>query len=267
MNDNGEKPSRGLGGDNLYGDEEEFAYSGYSDATYEMIAKKRGEYSDNADIYVTDTAAEEEESAVQEKKVFLSDGDFIVEDFAPASNAKSVSRLTKAPEKAVRYFMASIYIVLGAVCASMSNIIEGVLPYVVGISLAVFAVIRLVLAIAEKEYKSTTSNKTVSSLILIGLSIMILIEREWAHTFIPTAWGVWGLVEGAEAFNHALSRITRHKNCVYYIVKGVTEVVIAFLLIYKPDRYGELHIIIFGISLILDGIVLLPFVHKIVTKK
>jgi len=264
--------NKGDKGKDLYGSSQselsdETVCSDCADTTYNLYLKNQAKSLGDNDYYYSDNSQNNAEYASATVTENASKADFLVEDFAPVNNAKSVSHLTRIPEKAVMYCTAALYIILGAVCAVFSNKIEGVLPYVVGIALCVFSVVRFTLAISDKEYKSTSSNKTVSSLILLGLAIMILIEREWAHTFIPIAWGVWGLVEGAEAFNHALSRIIRHKNCVYYIIKGITEVVIAFLLIYKPERYGELHILIFGISLMLDGIVLLPFVHRFVTKK
>ena len=124
-----------------------------------------------------------------------------------------------------------------------------------------------IFAIIEKEYRNTKSNRTASALILIGLSVMILIEHEWAHTFIPIVWGVLGLCEGAHAFNHALSRISRGMRSSYYIIKGIVEVAVAFLLLYKPEEYGELHIIVFGVSLIIDGITTLPALKKLFTKE
>lgn len=122
-------------------------------------------------------------------------------------------------------------------------------------------------ALVTKEYRNTHTNKTAMSLILIGLSVMIILEHDWAHTFIPIVWGVLGLFEGAHAFNHALSRISRGMRSSYYIIKGVIEVVVAFLLLYKPEQYGELHIIVFGVSLMLDGITTVPIIKNFIARR
>lgn len=194
-------------------------------------------------------------------------GDRLVNDVSLEANVESICRRTALSQTVAKYLMGVTYIALGTVCVAIPRQIESILPYIVGSILGVFAVLRFIFAMLDKEYEHTQSNRTSSSLIMMGVSVMILVEHEWAHTFIPTVWGVWGLFEGAHAFNHAFSRIARHKRFLYYLVKGVTEVVVAFLLLYEPQQYGELHIIIFGVSLILDGVVALPFVHKFVTRR
>lgn len=232
------------------GEEEDYAYTGYA-----TEVGNRAEYIDVNDVDAGVTATD-----------LGTFGDGIIESFSIESNAKNMSKFIKLPEEVAKYFMGVIYIALGLVCAIIPHRIEYALPYVVGGLLGFISIVRFIHALMDKEYIVTHSNKTASSLIMLGVSIMIIIEHEWAHTFIPIVWGVWGLFEGAHAFNHAISRIVRHKRFLYYIIKGVTEVVVAFLLLYEPEQYGELHIIVFGISLILDGIVVLPFVHKFVTR-
>ena len=193
---------------------------------------------------------EPSEEALEEISItdFGTYGDRIIDDFSVGSQAKSANKHIKIPETAAKYVLSVLYIALGAVCAAIS-------------------LVRFIFAIIEKEYRNTKSNRTASALILIGLSVMILIEHEWAHTFIPIVWGVLGLCEGAHAFNHALSRISRGMRSSYYIIKGIVEVAVAFLLLYKPEEYGELHIIVFGVSLIIDGITTLPALKKLFTKE
>lgn len=194
-------------------------------------------------------------------------GDHIIEDFSVESNVKKVSTYVKLPEKVVKYILSFLYIAFGAVCAAIPSRIESVLPYIVGGGMCAVSIIQLIFAIIQKEYRNTNSNRTASAIILIGLSIMIIIEHEWAHTFIPIVWGVFGLFEGAHAFNHALSRISRGMRSSYYIIKGVIEVVVAFLLLYEPESYGELHIIVFGVSLIIDGFTTIPIINKLFTRR
>jgi len=225
--------------------------------------------SENAAGSEDDVSANGIESG-EEDEVTVTDigscGDFLVYEFSLEANVKRASKYIKLPEKIAAYIFALIYIAVGALCAAIPEHIEFVLPYIVGGAIGTGALVQFVFAIVTREYKSLRSNKTASSLILIGLSIMIIIEHEWAHTFIPIVWGVIGLCEAAHAFNHALSRISGGIRASYFIVKGVIEVAVAFLLLYKPERYGELHIIVFGVSLIIDGITALPFVKKLIEK-
>lgn len=193
--------------------------------------------------------------------------DLLIEGLSVESNVQKVVKYIRIPEKVAQYLFAVLYLVVGALCIAMPHHIEFALPYIVGGGMAAMAVVTFIFAIATKEYRSTHTNKTAMSVILLGLSIMIILEHEWAHTFIPIVWGVLGLFEGAHAFNHALSRISRGMRCSYYIIKGVIEVVVAFLLLYRPEQYGELHIIVFGVSLIVDGITTAPIIKKFVTRR
>lgn len=196
----------------------------------------------------------------------IMDGASLVEEFSPHGTADKVAHHTKASEKAVYYVMAAIYFVLGAFCIITTivkyDIVKAVLSYIVGAFMAVIGVIQFISALRHKEYKHTKSNKTAGSLVLIALAVMILIDHDWADTFIPIVWGVIGLFEGAHAFNHAFSRISNGMRCSYYIVKGIIELVLAFLLLYEPVHHLRLHIIVFGVNLVFDAITMLPVVKK-----
>lgn len=265
-------------------DEEEYSYSGYADETAEYITDGSiARYVDDGEEYSYSgyagaddvvpahllvgsdaESAAHGETAVAEIGAY---GDFIVEEFSVESNVKKVSKYIKLPEKAAKYLLAVLYLAVGVLCVAIPERIEVALPYIVGGAMAAVALVQFVFAIVKKEYRSTHSNKTAGSLIALALSAMIIVEHEWAHTFIPIVWGVIGLLEGAHAFNHAISRISRGMRSAYYIIKGIIEVAVAFLLLYKPEQYGELHIIVFGVSLILDGITTLPVVKKFAERR
>ena len=160
--------------------------------------KNADENVDGADIEVeahTLVGEEQSEEALEEISItdFGTYGDRIIDDFSVESQAKSANKHIKIPETAAKYVLSVLYIALGAVCATIPARIESVLPYVVGGGLLAISLVRFIFAIIEKEYRNTKSNRTASALILIGLSVMILIEHEWAHTFIPIVWGVLGL--------------------------------------------------------------------------
>lgn len=194
-------------------------------------------------------------------------GDMLIEEFSVESHIHKVVKYAKIPEKVAHYLLAALYLTVGVLCVVMPRHIEFALPYIVGGGLAAGALVTFVFAVITKEYRSTFTNKTAMSVILMGLSVMLILEHDWAHTFIPIVWGVLGLLEGAHAFNHALSRISRGMRPAYYIIKGVIEVAIAFLLLYRPEQYGELHIIVFGVSLLVDGITAVPFIKEFVSRR
>ncbi len=193
--------------------------------------------------------------------------DFLIEGLSVESNVKKVVQYIKIPEKVAHYLLAALYLIVGVLCVVIPHKIEFALPYIVGGGMAAVAVVTFIFALITKEYRNTHTNKTAMSVILLGLSVMIILEHEWAHTFIPIVWGVLGLFEGAHAFNHALSRISRGMRSSYYIIKGVIEVIVAFLLLYKPEQYGELHIIVFGVSLVIDGITTVPIIKEFISRR
>ena len=257
------------------------------DVVAEALVNKENSHSDGIDenavsdggdeLTVSDVGAEgdaqflvgDDDESVEE--IAVSDigtyGDLIIEELSLETNVKKFTRFTKVPEKVAKYILAVLYLAVGALCVAMPEGIEYALPYIVGGGMAAYALVQFVFAIVQKEYRNVHSNRTVSALIVGGLSVMIIIEHEWAHTFIPIVWGILGLFEGARAFNHAISRISRGMRSAYYIVKGIVEVAVAFLLLYRPEEYGELHIIVFGVSLIIDGITVMPFVEKLLTRQ
>ena len=195
------------------------------------------------------------------------DGANLIEEFSPVGTVEKVEHYTRLSEKVVHYIMAVIYFGLGVACVAATKYLLLWLSYIVGSFMAVIGVLQFVSAIRNKEYVQTNSNKTAGSLILIALAVMILIDHDWADTFIPVVWGVIGLVEAAHAFNHAFSRIARGMRCSYYLVKGIIEVVLAFLLLYEPSHHITLHIIVFGVNLIFDGITMLPIVKKLTNSR
>ena len=213
-----------------------------------------------------------EEAAEEEKP--RSYGDFIVEEFSAENNVPRVARATGIPAAVVTYLFSAIYLIVGVLCVSITNQVSHVLPYIVGAMMVIIGVWQFIQAIVRKEYRQVTTNQTATSLIITALGIMIFIEHlnpesDWAITFISIVWGILGLFEGAHAFNHAFKRIANSERCVFYLIKGIVEVVVAFMLLYQPEDHDihRFHIIVFGINLIFDAITMLPPVKLFLTMK
>ncbi len=216
----------------------------------------------NSSHVVKQTAIEEISSEFSVSEA-LEDGAILVEEFSPHGTAHMVNGSTRISDTVVYYVMAAIYCAVGLACIFATSYVLDALSYIVGSVMAAAGVVQLIFAIKRKEYMQTKSNKTAGSLVIIGLAVMILLEHDWADSFIPVVWGVIGLFEGAHAFNHAFARISRGMRCSYYIVKGVIELVLAFLLLYEPVHHITLHIIVFGVNMVFDGITMLPIVKKL----
>lgn len=273
----------------------------------EKLAKEAAEAAtDNAAEVVTDNAAEEiavnsaaevkKNTAAEEQVISYSEceevfdagevkytelreeeaesyGDVIIEEFSAESNVPRLSRITRIPENVMLYIFAVVYLVVGVVCVAIPEHVASVLPYIVGGMMIVIGLAQFIVAVIRKEYKQIKTNRTATSLIIVALGIMIFVEHfnasEWAITFISIIWGILGLFEGAHAFNHAFKRIAEGERCVYYIIKGIIECVVAFMLLYQPSDHDihHFHIIVFGINLIFDSITMMPKVKSFISMK
>ncbi|MCH5143451.1 MAG: DUF308 domain-containing protein [Clostridiales bacterium] len=216
--------------------------------------------------------SDEEESENEPTAHISSYGDFIIEEFSAEQNAKRLVSVTKIPQTAAIYIMAAVNFVLGVLCVSITGIIAEVLPYIVGAMMIAVGFVQFVVAIIHKEYKEVKTNKTVTFFLVAALGIMIILQEidstnDSAIMLVSVIWGVLGLFEGAHAFNHALHRIANSERCAYYLIKGLLECVVAFMLLYRPDSHEihHFHIIVFGANLIMDAITMLPPVKKLLT--
>jgi uncharacterized membrane protein HdeD (DUF308 family) len=245
-------------------DDEEYSYSGYTEAT----AAEMHDFSDGATVIgdeeeysfgrSSNAQARHGEQAITSANGNGAYGDYLAEEFSAESAIKKVTKLTKMSEVTVNYVLSAIYLIVGVLCVSLTSYIEGAFSYIVGAFMAVIGLGQFIYAIKTKEYVHTNSNKTAMSLILMALAVLILVEKSSADTIIAIAWGFLGLLEGAHAFNHAFSRIARSERCSYYLVKGIIEAVLAFLLLYDPVNHLELHIFVFGINLLFDAVTMFP---------
>lgn len=247
-------------------DDEEYSYTGYAEPAEEDVA----EFKDSEEVFTysayADEAAEEERTA--------SYGDYIIEEFSAETNVSRVTKFTRLPQNFVIYVFSVIYFVVGILCISITDRITEMLPYIVGGMMIIIGFVRFLVALKNHEYRHLKTNRTATSLIVTALGIMIIVqsfqpENESAITFISIVWGILGLFEGAHAFNHAFKRIANSERCVYYLIKGLVELVVAFMLLYDPVNHEthHFHIIVFGINLIFDAITMIPQVKAILATK
>ncbi len=252
-------------------DDEEYSYKSYSAESKEELSGNVAAFKDNEEVF--SYAAYADASTVEEEHT-NSYGDFIIEEFSAETNVSRITKITKLPQNAVTYAFAIIYFIVGILCITMTHRITEVLPYVVGGMMVIIGFVRFILALYQHEYRHLKTNRTATSLIVTALGIMIIIqhvlpENESAITFISIVWGILGLFEGAHAFNHAFKRIANSERCVYYLIKGIIEVVVAFMLLYDPGNHDthQFHIIVFGAQLIFDAVTMIPQIKSFLAMK
>lgn len=245
-------------------DDEEYSYTGYSADTAASIRRYGEQTTVIGDEEEYSFKGFERESEAAADKMGY--GDFLIEEFSAESNVKKLTKATHLSEMTVNYIMSVVYLVIGVVCVSLPGYIQTAFPYIVGGFMAVIGLGQFIFAVRAKEYVHTHSNVTATSLVMIALSVLIMVEYEAAFTIIAIAWGLIGLMEGAHAFNHAFSRIARSERCIYYLAKGIIEIVLAFLLLCDVEHI-TMHTIYFGINLVFDAVTMFPPVKAYFSRK
>lgn len=249
-------------------DYEEFSYDSYSDETRSQLRSGGYVTGDEEEYSFSGFSPKTEEAAVDETEP-IGYGDYIIEEFSPESSAKKISLAIHISERKIKFVLSAIYLVIGVLCVSLTDYIYTAFPYIVGGMATLFGLGQFIIAVIQKEYVHTHSNKTASSLVMMALGVLIMVEHSAAFPIIAVAWGFLGLIEGAHAFNHAFSRIARSERSVYYIGKGVIEIILAFILLYEPSNpdHIPLHIIVFGVQMIFDAITTFPPLKEYLARK
>lgn len=255
-------------------DDEEYSYSGYSADTEAQINSQRATFKDNEEVYTYTGYAEAESAAADSETHTNSYGDFIIEEFSAETNVPRVAQFTRLPVQFVTYLFAAVYLAVGVLCVSAASTVTEVLPYIVSAMMIIIGVVRFILAVVHREYRHLKTNQTATSLIVAALGVLILIQEldstnDSAIMLISIVWGILGLFEGAHAFNHAFKRIANSERCIYYLIKGIVECAVAFMLLYQPDSHSahNFHIIVFGVNLIFDSVTMIPQVKAFFSMK
>lgn len=252
-------------------DDEEYSYKGYSADTAARI-DRQAHYVGGEEEYSFrgfDGSADEgyEEAAAADDAARMGYGDFIIEEFSAEVNIRKVTDFTHLNEALVNYAFSVVYLIVGILCVSITAYVRVAFNYIVGGFMALIGLVQFISAMRHKEYVHTHSNQTATSLIMMALSVLIIVESSSADVIIAIAWGFLGLLEAAHAFNHAFSRIARSQRCAYYLAKGSIEVVLAFLLLHDPMHHLELHIIVFGVNLIFDAVTMFPPIKRFLSRR
>jgi uncharacterized membrane protein HdeD (DUF308 family) len=250
-------------------DDEEYSYSGYGySGEGKNVLGETDSLTNNSSPRTVAFIPDDEEYSYsgygeQAATSSMGYGDYIVEEFSTEKIAPKFSHFTRLPFEVTTYIFAVIYVVFGIFCVGFTDIVMSIFPYIVGGVMIAYGGTKLVVGIVRKEYLSEKTNETVSSAIFVAVGIMIIVEDyDWDMVFISVVWGILGLMEGAHAFKRAITKMVAAQPCVYYMMKGCIEVILAFLLLHDFDHIS-VHIIVFGIQLIFDGITSLPQVRRI----
>ncbi len=223
---------------------------------------------------IDESAAEEiteDELAVAEA-VTENIPELMVEGLSAEHNVSRLAFITKLPKNIATYIVAAIYFIVGVLCVSVTRHITVALPYIVGAIMMLVGISGFIISLVHRDYKNIKTNKIATYILTVLLGAMVILEEIDPQIdpimLISIIWGVFGLFEGAHAFNHAITRIANSERCVYYIIKGIAECVVAFMMLYRPESHEAhfFHIVVFGISLIIDAVTMIPKIKQFLSK-
>ena len=198
--------------------------------------------------------------------------ELMVEGLSAEHNVSRLAFITKLPKNIATYIVAAIYFIVGVLCVSVTRHITVALPYIVGAIMMLVGISGFIISLVRRDYKNIKTNKIATYILTVLLGAMVILEEIDPQIdpimLISIIWGVFGLFEGAHAFNHAITRITKSERCVYFLIKGIVECAVAFMMLYRPESHEAhfFHIVVFGISLIIDAVTMIPKIKEFLSK-
>ena len=198
--------------------------------------------------------------------------ELMVEGLSAEHNVSRLAFITKLPKNIATYIVAAIYFIVGVLCVSVTRHITVALPYIVGAIMMLVGISGFIISLVRRDYKNIKTNKIATYILTVLLGAMVILEEIDPQIdpimLISIIWGVFGLFEGAHAFNHAITRITKSERCVYFLIKGIVECAVAFMMLYRPESHEAhfFHIVVFGISLIIDAVTMIPKIKQFLSK-
>ena len=198
--------------------------------------------------------------------------EFMVEGLSAEHNVSRLAFITKLPKNIATYIVAAIYFIVGVLCVSVTRHITVALPYIVGAIMMLVGISGFIISLVRRDYKNIKTNKIATYILTVLLGAMVILEEIDPQIdpimLISIIWGVFGLFEGAHAFNHAITRIAKSERCVYFLIKGIVECAVAFMMLYHPESHEAhfFHIVVFGISLIIDAVTMIPKIKQFLSK-
>ena len=164
------------------------------------------------------------------------------------------------------WIVTVLLLISGVLCLIFTEAIRDFLPYIAIGLLLVLAFDDLYEALGDKEYTQEDAREIANAIAYVALAGLIFVQRRNADYIIGAAWGMLGLVNGAEKLSpvlHSLFHQTRHllRNLLGLLVScfGIT---ISLLLLTDPSEHLAVHVFILGLELINSSLEIIVEEHE-----
>lgn len=139
---------------------------------------------------------------------------------------------------------------VGVGCLIFPQVAEEVLPYFLGVPMALSGIGSIVAVVREKDVEAG-SKSVGSAIVLVVMGCVTMVHGAKSTMFIGIVWGLLGLYKAAGEFDEIIADIKDREPFVFSLAVCVFELVLAVLLILNPFANIEHHLILLGIELII----------------
>ena len=164
------------------------------------------------------------------------------------------------------WIVTILLLISGFLCLIFTEAIRGFLPYIAIGLLLVLAFDDLYEALGDREYTPEDAREIANAIVYVALAGLIFVKRQSADYIIGAAWGMLGLVNGAEKLSpvlHSLFHQTHHlfRDLLGLLVSffGIT---ISLLLLTDPSEHLAVHVFILGLELINSSLEIIVEEHE-----
>ena len=138
---------------------------------------------------------------------------------------------------------------VGVGCLAFPDIAEEVLPYFLGVPMALSGAGSIVAVARERDVEAGRSS-VGASIVLVVLGLVTIVHGAKSTMFIGIIWGLLGLYKAAGEFDEIIDAVKGKEPFLFSLAVCVFELVLAVLLILNPFANIEHHLILLGLELI-----------------
>lgn len=163
--------------------------------------------------------------------------------------------------KLVEKLRIIVFPILGVVLILCSGHVTRILPYLLGGSMALTAVLRGI------DYKTRKlvqdhSDELTSCIVLLIMGVAFILQGSNALGAIGTTWAMIGIGKASKSLKQAICRLYQRQHFAIPAIEFLLRMTLALILLFHPFEKFSTHIIILGLELIAVSICLpqsLPF--------
>lgn len=157
--------------------------------------------------------------------------------------------------KAGYIVMSVLFGLLGIMLIAVPEFSVPALAVVFGMMLILFGIIKIIGYFSRDLFRLAFQYDLASGILLILLGIITILKTENVMVFISVVLGIYILADGLLKIQIALdAKVFGIKNWWSILISAIAAGIIGCLLVIRPYESADILVILFGFSLLLEGI-------------